>query len=895
MLAASFASSSRLKPEIRLAQAVSEFEAALSGEQKAEFRTCRSQAQKSAPGISDVMRLTAEIDRSASRKGRRCFGPRLTNVLQAVQQFASIGDIIIGGSQNLIACGVWSLVRMTLLTISQSGSYLEKLSTLFMTVGRSAPRYQAMALLFSRSKKLQGYLYEYFIAVVRLCQETTNHSKKSALAQISSNLVDSELKKIQSELELWANSIKEEVTLLSSHTIEEEAKESSIFRGLILKSVESDSYRLKMEAKLRLLDACSTHDYVTTWKQARKKGSPIWFTQNDQYQQWRESRTSGTLYLIGKLGSGKSVLMASMIDDLSLAATRDVTAYFFCRHDIADSLKARTILGCLARQLLQGLESVGEYGSSDLDTDALYGELLRILPRNFRAYRIVLDGLDECDESERQELIRVLKKLQGIFNVLVCISVRSTVNTKWTIGPDEFKTALYTTTPYTTTIWIIEIPANNPDIGEFIDAELETRLESGRLSIGDAAIILEIRDALEVGAQGMFLWVALQMDSICDEKTDYAIRSALKDLPRDLSEIFRRILQKSGQTNGTQYQQRMLRHITAACRPLTLDELRGALSVNVGITIWDPANIVNNITAVMACCGSLITTDEEELTVSFAHHSVVQFLTGHIGDSPEYQFTLDSANTELGHIIVTYLNYGIFDTQVSRVVVPRIPAKETPSKIVDSVLSQSSGVKQIALSLLKSRRQAGYDIGKVLFDAKNSHQESSTTFNLLPYAKEYWYNHTEYIWERNNNVMLSLWCKILQGSQVQVSADLMSQICRRVETFAYYPIYPRGILRLRRVVRIVILAKRIKELDTLQADGIGGVIIDIKGKEQARFSEIVRAVLMETKAAKNLERYVEALKVVKMVKESFLPFPFLLSDFDDYFIRVEEIIREEQQ
>lgn len=73
------------------------------------------------------MRLTAEIDRSASRKGRRCFGPRLTNVLQAVQQFASIGDIIIGDSQNLIACGVWSLVRMTLL-VSATYFYFESRS-----------------------------------------------------------------------------------------------------------------------------------------------------------------------------------------------------------------------------------------------------------------------------------------------------------------------------------------------------------------------------------------------------------------------------------------------------------------------------------------------------------------------------------------------------------------------------------------------------------------------------------------------------------------------------------------------------------------------------------------------------------------------------------------------
>jgi ankyrin repeat domain-containing protein 50 len=108
---------SRLKPEIRLAQAVSEFEADLSSEQKATFRTYRSQSRESPLDSSDVMRLTADIDRRASGRigGGRCFGPRFTNFLEAVQQFASLGDIIVGGSQNLIACGVWSLVRLSLL------------------------------------------------------------------------------------------------------------------------------------------------------------------------------------------------------------------------------------------------------------------------------------------------------------------------------------------------------------------------------------------------------------------------------------------------------------------------------------------------------------------------------------------------------------------------------------------------------------------------------------------------------------------------------------------------------------------------------------------------------------------------------------------------------------
>jgi hypothetical protein len=107
---------SSLKPEIRLAQAVSEFEADLSNEQKSIFRALKSQTLLAAPTPSDVMRVTAEVDCRMSRKfGSRCFGPRFTNFLQGVQQFAALGDVVVGGSQNLIACGVWSLVRMSLL------------------------------------------------------------------------------------------------------------------------------------------------------------------------------------------------------------------------------------------------------------------------------------------------------------------------------------------------------------------------------------------------------------------------------------------------------------------------------------------------------------------------------------------------------------------------------------------------------------------------------------------------------------------------------------------------------------------------------------------------------------------------------------------------------------
>lgn len=131
-------SASHLKPEIRLAQAISHFDAELSSEQKATIRQYRLQIQDAPPDTRDVMRLTAEIDQRSAKnvRGGRCFGPRMTNFLHAVQQFAAIGDVMVGGSQNLIACGVWSLVRLSLLVSRSFLALLPAMVADCFTVGR---------------------------------------------------------------------------------------------------------------------------------------------------------------------------------------------------------------------------------------------------------------------------------------------------------------------------------------------------------------------------------------------------------------------------------------------------------------------------------------------------------------------------------------------------------------------------------------------------------------------------------------------------------------------------------------------------------------------------------------------------------------------------------------
>ena len=115
-MALPLAKAAPLRPQVRLAQALSEFEAILTDDQKARFRTYRGQ---SPPNQTDVIRFTAEIDRDGSRnrKSRQCVGTRLTNVLHAVQQFSTVVDVIVGSSQSQIAGAIWGTVKICIQVI----------------------------------------------------------------------------------------------------------------------------------------------------------------------------------------------------------------------------------------------------------------------------------------------------------------------------------------------------------------------------------------------------------------------------------------------------------------------------------------------------------------------------------------------------------------------------------------------------------------------------------------------------------------------------------------------------------------------------------------------------------------------------------------------------------
>lgn len=650
-------------------------------------------------------------------------------------------------------------------------NYIDKLSSLFMEIGRAAPRYQAIALLYPRSKKLQSYLSEYFISVVGLCHYLFKFGHKSTVMQFTSSLSDSHLKNFQTELDRWANSIKEEMYLA-------EFQESSGSRALIIDFFKSSSRRQDHATRMQVLDFCSKYDHETAWKQTRKAGNSSFYARSMDYQEWRDSSHSRTLMYTGKLGSGKSVMLANIVDDLHLFTKKEQypVAYFFCKHDVMESLQARTIIGSLVRQLLRTIPDLGALSMYCEDTNAncTTETLLELLFKGFPSHRkvyLVLDGLDECNLEEKKVLIQAVRKIQDRLQVLLCASFR-----------EEPNNGLQLITGRLLNARVVSLPDDNPDIEAFIEADLERCLAQRLLTIGDPTLILEIQDALLKGSQGMFLWVALQIQTLCSMKTDRAIREALEDLPKDLSETFARILQKSGSSDPS-LQVKTLHLVLAACRPLTTDELREALSVTPGDATWDPANIINDVYSALSCCGCLVIVDEEEFTVRVVHHSFKQYILNGPGNMNHTEFSLREAQRTMADTIVTYLNYGVFGTEISRVKVTPIMVQSAPSKIIQVAMQSSSSTSSLAMKFLKSRKQPAFDMSKVLAATQNIFRsENGYSFRFHNYAEKYWQDHIAYI-SGHDTAMFRL-CSKLFRSQAHKLNDLDRDWCSRFQCAA---------------------------------------------------------------------------------------------------------------
>ena len=222
--------------------------------------------------------------------------------------------------------------------------------------------------------------------------------------------------------------------------------------------------------------------------------------------------------------------------------------------------------------------------------------LLKTLLLKLQEVFIVIDAIDECPRGPRREkLLETLVNIKqfALPNLHILVSSRA--------EPDiEFQLRYLSTAP----IISMTNASVNSDIADFISHAIKSE---PKLSRWPQHIRSKIQIELLQQSQGMFRWVACQLDALKRCVSTRAVEEALASLPKSLDETYERILQSVPE----EYQKKLqigLVWLTCSRRPMTVEEIAEVMVCEPDSgDLLEENSRLNNPLDVLDILGSLVT------------------------------------------------------------------------------------------------------------------------------------------------------------------------------------------------------------------------------------------------------------------------------------------------
>ncbi|KAF3279061.1 hypothetical protein TWF970_004171 [Orbilia oligospora] len=712
--------------------------------------------QISQPDVTAVTQFCAKFD-SDSNLRRKRLGEKLQPFLLFIQ---SLGDVIgvYIQSDPTIAAHVWGTVKLVLQISSNYFDYFIKISDMIVKLQHHCPRIERIGKLFQNSQKLQDAILGFYAIIVEFCLK---QFVKSIWKPFKVQFAD-----LEGQLEEQRHMIDDEVLIASELAAHQAAQCTLIYqnRGYTHREFEVNQWTRNKEWQLKQdLAAKSTflEPITRSFSNARGRRHPEtgkWFFQLPEFKNWDAALDSSALWYNGIPGSGKSILATSVIEHLYTLHKNKKTSiiYFFCDFHTPETLRYRNILSSLLKQAVILNTTLSNQAQAELETSYLDSQFLpdaykieaffSQFAQKLGTLYILIDGIDECPEEERLDLIAFLKRFLA----------RNLQQTKFILSsrPDiEIPRAL----PISYRI-SISSAASRPDLEAYISHELESKCPN--LEVYSPQINQDIKQALLKGANGMFLWVYFQIQDIRRAGNKDKIYHLLSDLPRGLHETYARILHRIQEERDEDEAVMVFNWLSKCRRPLTLPELRDAIAIRIGDTRHDqisnrynedPERILQN-------CGGLVVINEQDQTVHYAHSTVAKYLLS--GDDDENNLEgkeprrrdIKISKADIAQLCATYLQLKDFTTEVSRVrkeyTTYTRPPKDWVIMFLPGKLRLLEPICRFTLEMVLGNQHQP-DIGHATELVRPFHAttgpsveaQAQPRFPCLNYVTEYWLHH----------------------------------------------------------------------------------------------------------------------------------------------------------
>nr|RBQ93950.1 hypothetical protein FVER53263_13373 [Fusarium verticillioides] len=399
-------------------------------------------------------------------------------------------------------------------------------------------------------------------------------------------------------------------------------------------------------------------DYLDVSRELRHEATGSWLTNDDStFERWKNGSNS-QLWLSGIPGSGKTVLCGLVIETV-LEQSDDMTAvcFAFCDYKNPDSCLPENILAALAVQLgLQGEEAfdlLDEYfdmlhPDDKLPTKPRLDDLMELFGSMSEAYEkvfVIVDGLDECGG----QVARMTWSLKAIVDGSETVS-----SAFFSRKEEEIREQLAEGFEH------IEVSAHVRDLEDYTLAEVSKRKVLKSIERTNPDLYKDILHTLVHGAQGMFRWVACQIDHICSLPNNKARKRALTELPPTLNETYDRVLQRVMQCPPeTQTCVRRALQWTALGSPkMNIASLCEAVSFHQDMDAFEADDIIEP-EVISRNCGCLLRKSLDGNYFEFAHFTVLEYLERtEVGD---FRYSEEDAYQSFLQASVGYLLLPHFD------------------------------------------------------------------------------------------------------------------------------------------------------------------------------------------------------------------------------------------
>ncbi|KAH0566067.1 hypothetical protein GP486_000532 [Trichoglossum hirsutum] len=474
--------------------------------------------------IDQVYDFTDKLQQEQARQGHLRHLSKIQPYLERLREYTGVVDTFVQVKPGVLAL-VWGPIKLLIQWSSILKGSLDEIINTTAKIGHVLPHFQEVARLFSSHNRIKDFLFLFFKDILDFYLIAFEFFSKKRWRY----MLEAVWPKYKAKIELVSSHIERHTHLLRNEVSLQHIKEEHEARAKALEHYEETRrFQERQEFKnLEILISPRLYDRnLDRIRTTTCDGTGKWLFKDSVFNKWLDMMDSSTnlIWLQGIPGSGKTYLSSTIIDKEKklghtifalLSYTDDSNSAISIIHSLIFQLaiEDRDLCITLTKSKERDLRSYTNYASDILS------DLLKCAGPTY----IIIDGLDEIPEQERQMLLsKLLTIIERNNEVKLLISSRGEYDIS-RILKEKAKA--------------IQVDSRNSgSIQAYINQRIQVWFRNTEFSAIAKSEIQGLLAPLAANARGMFLYARIILDDAEMLSDLGVIRSDLKVLPKNLDE-----------------------------------------------------------------------------------------------------------------------------------------------------------------------------------------------------------------------------------------------------------------------------------------------------------------------------------------------------------------------